>query len=97
MNKQDLILVMQTAFLGEIAENVRAIAFDYTDNTIMLYVYLDGNPNEEDYDVIDAVVTEIMASLPDILYQKIEISENKEPIRNLKNYKGWFFVRKESL
>lgn len=95
MNKENLLPILHAAFLGAIATNVRAIAFDYNINTIFIYTYIDKIPNEEDYEIIDIAVTEIMASLPVILYQKIKILETYEPIGKLESYKGWIFVRYE--
>ena len=57
---------MISAFLGAITPHVRAIAYDYTEGTIVIYGYLDSNPTDEDYETIDIVITEIMASLPNI-------------------------------
>lgn len=95
MQQQDILLAMIPAFLGVINHHIRAIAYDYTDDTISLYVYTSIVPTEEDYDIIDIAVTEIMASLPQLLYQHIEIVQHTAPIRELNCYKGWFFVRKE--
>ncbi|MFD2909208.1 hypothetical protein ACFSX9_10755 [Flavobacterium ardleyense] len=95
MNKDNLLQVLHTSFLGAIASNVRAIAFDYNIDTISIYTYIDKNPEEEDYEIIDMAITEVMASLPSILYQKIEIVETHEPIGKLKSYNGWIFVRYE--
>ena len=96
MNVQNLKLIVHNAFLGAIEKDVRAIAFDYiNNNTIVIYVYIDRKPYSEDYEIIDMAVTEIMAAIPNILYQKIEILETKEPIGKLKSYKGWIFIRYE--
>ncbi|SHL73577.1 hypothetical protein [Myroides odoratimimus] len=95
MIQQDILLAMIPAFLGVIDHHIRAIAYDYTEDTISIYIYTSTVPTEEDYETIDIAVTEIMASLPQLLYQHIEIVQHTAPIRELNCYKGWFFVRKE--
>ncbi|WP_408582947.1 hypothetical protein QCB52_09110 [Myroides odoratimimus] len=95
MIQQDILLAMIPAFLGVIDHHIRAIAYDYTEDTISLYVYTNTIPTEEDYETIDIAVTEIIASLPQLLYQHIKMVEHTAPIRELNCYKGWFFVRKE--
>lgn len=95
MQQQDILLAMIPAFLGVIDHHIRAIAYDYTEDTISLYIYTSTAPTEENYETIDIAVTEIMASLPQLLYQHIEIVQHTAPIRELNCYKGWFFVRRE--
>lgn len=49
MNANNLKLVVFTRFLGAIANNVRAVAFEFNDETIFIYGYLDIEPKDEDY------------------------------------------------
>jgi len=95
MKKQNIINILHTSFLGAIGKDVRAISFDYTDDTIIIYAYLDREPTTEDYNIIDIAVTEVMASSPNFIYQKINMENTIEPIGKLKVYAGWIFVRYE--
>lgn len=95
MQIKNLKLSIFNAFLGHIGEGVRAIAFDNTDSTIIIYAYFNRNPGEDDYEIIDMAVTEILANNPQFQNQKIVMSENHSPIGNLNAYKGWIFIRFE--
>lgn len=95
MKNQDILLAMIPAFFGVVDNYFRAIAYNYTEDTISIYVYLSTVPTEDDYESIDSAITEIMASLPLLKYQHIEIIQDLRPIRELNTYKGWFYVKKE--
>ncbi|MGL4584837.1 MAG: hypothetical protein ACRCVU_17855 [Flavobacterium sp.] len=95
MTHSDLLLSMIPAFLGAIAPKNAGISYDYTEDTITIYGYLDSIPTDEDYETIDIVITEIMASLPNILFQKIVLTNTTALVSELKHYKGWFYIRKE--
>lgn len=86
---------LHSALLGAIDVDVRAIAYNYVNHRIELYVYLDRTPKDYDYEIINIVISELMASVPEILSQKIEITEEHKPIGELNPYQGWLFVRYE--
>jgi hypothetical protein len=46
--------------------------------------------------VIDAAITEIMASCQRFTRQNIDLIKTDEPIGKLRSYKGWVFVRYEN-
>lgn len=91
----NLKLTIFQSFIGAVVRDMRAIAFDYSNKTISIYGYLDREPNDQDYDIIDTAITEIMSSYPDIMYQNIKLIESKEPIGVLDAHQGWIFVRYE--
>lgn len=95
MKRNELMLALQSAFLGAIRKNFRAIAFDYTEDSIAIYAYLDVEPSGKDYEVIDIAISELMAIIPKIRNQDIHIVKDLSPIGKLNYYKGWFFVRCE--
>lgn len=95
MDVKDLKLTIFNSFLGAIANNVRAIAYDFTSDTILIYGYLDEEPKEDDYEIIDNAVTEIMASCPQFLKQEITLQQSNQPFGKLNYYKGWIFCRYE--
>ena len=96
MKKQEIILSMQTAFLGAICNKVRLIAFDMTEELFTLYVYIDSPLTDDEYEAIDSAVTDVLADFPNFLYEKIYIIENNDNIHSLKIYKGCFFMRFEN-
>ncbi|VWC35791.1 hypothetical protein BLA6993_06709 [Burkholderia lata] len=95
MNEVDVKWVVFSSFVGSVREGVRAIAYDFDADLIEIYVYLAREPDEEDGEVVDAVIAEIMASCPQFNRQKMEISKSSEPIGKLRSYKGWIFARYE--
>ncbi len=95
ININQLKLTIFSALLGNIGENIRALAFDFTDNKIIMYGYLDQEPCDDDYESIDIAITEIMSSYSNFTNQDILLIESHEPIGTLPSHKGWVFVRKE--
>ena len=95
MEVYQLKLTLHFVLLGAIDVDVRAIAYNYINNRIELYVYLNRTPKDDDYEIIDIAITELIASFPEILSQKIEITEEHKPIGKLNSYQGWIFVRYE--
>jgi len=95
MNVEHLKLTIFTALMGNVGNNTRALAFDFTDSKIVIYGYLDHEPRDDDYESIDIIITEIISSYPCFINQEIILVESHEPIGTLPCYKGWVFVRKE--
>ncbi|VWB48627.1 hypothetical protein BLA6863_02205 [Burkholderia lata] len=95
MNEVDVKRIVCSSFIGSVREGVRAIAYDFDSNLIAIYVYLAREPDEEDREVVDAAITEIMASCTQFNRQKIELSTSSDPIGKLRSYKGWIFARYE--
>lgn len=95
MNNINIKLSIHRAFLGQIRKNIRAIAYDYTNICIFIYAYFDIKPTDKDYEIIDCAVTEIVADFPQLLSQKITLTQTNDPIKSLKAYKGWIFIRYE--
>lgn len=87
--------VVFSSFIGAVREGVRAIAYDFDSDLIAIYVYLARKSDEEDGQVVDAAITEIIASCPQFNRKKVEISKSSQPIGKLRSYKGWIFVRYE--
>lgn len=96
MNDSDLRLTIFISFLGAIGKDIRALAYDYTNNTFNIYGYLDREPIDADYETIDIAVSEIMASYPHFQYQNIKLVKSNDPIGKLASYKGWIFIRHET-
>lgn len=60
-----LIICVWRALLGEIYPNIRAIALKYSESShnLLIRYYLDREPNEDDYESISSVETEIFAAV----------------------------------
>ena len=101
MEKNDLLLLyyVQMAFLGLIRNSVRGIAFNYSNDIIRLDVYYDSKPLDDDYDIISEASTEIMAHIPNIQGEEINLIEcydkNIISIHNGTD-KKWFYLRYEN-
>ncbi|MFP1726124.1 hypothetical protein [Lonsdalea quercina] len=91
----DLKLIIFNSLLGNVNKNFRALAYDFFDKKIVIYGYLDTEPDDDDYEIIDVAVSEIMASCPDLESQEINLVKSCEPVGKLNCYKGWVFVRNE--
>lgn len=71
INKDRIRLALQIALLGEIYPAIRAIAFAYNSAKLLkVRFYLDREPNEDDYESVSSVMSELIAS-----FNNIEISE----------------------
>ncbi|MDK9444809.1 hypothetical protein WCU81_20215 [Pectobacterium atrosepticum] len=90
----ELKLIIFNSLLGNVNENVRALAYDFFDKKIIMYGYLDTEPDDDE--IIDVAVSEIMASCPELENQEINLVKSCEPVGKLNSYKGWVFVRYES-
>ncbi|MCG8707907.1 hypothetical protein JHU04_001105 [Brenneria sp. 4F2] len=96
MIMKNLKLTIFHALLGHINKNVRALAYDYCDSKITIQGYLDTEPVDDDYEVMDIVISEIMASYPEIKNQEIKLLRTSQPIGKLCGHKGWVFIRNET-
>ena len=96
LNRKQIILSMQMAFLGAICNKIRIIAFDITESLFTLYVYVDSSLSEDEYEAVSSAVTDILADFPELLSEKIEIIETNEKISSLDLYEGCFFMRFEN-
>ncbi|AOR63405.1 hypothetical protein KU73_23335 [Pectobacterium wasabiae] len=96
MNMQNLKLIIFNSLLGNVNKKVRSLAYDYYHNKIIIYGYLDAEPDDDDYEAIDIAISEIMSSCPNLEYQEINLVKSCDPIGTLNPYKGWVFVRREN-
>jgi hypothetical protein len=63
ISKEQIMLALQEAMLGEIYNNIRAIVFKYDpkNKLFILRYYLDREPIMDDYDNIGIVIAEFLA------------------------------------
>ena len=94
-NQQSILLSAQSALLGQIYPSIRGIAIGFSGTEkLKLICYLDREPNEDDYDNLGIIGTEICA---DINFSKVEeiCIYSKEPFRNLHSLNSWVYMRRE--
>ena len=93
--RRDLLISVQKALWGMIYPSIRsiAVAFDGLRKLKMIF-YLDREPNEEDYESIREVTTEVCA---DINFSEVEefCIFTKEPFLKLDKLTTWVYMRKE--
>ncbi|WP_291721668.1 hypothetical protein [Bernardetia sp.] len=92
METQEIMAAYQKGFLGAVNDNVVAIAFDYDEGNLFTYVYLKTIPTDEDFEIVDIAVTETIAHLPKITYEKIYLEKKCQGFR-MREHQGWFFMR----
>lgn len=94
--RRDLLLSTQRALLGMIYPEIRAIAVGFEGlQKLKVIFYLNREPNEDDYENISVVTTEILADI-----NFVEVEErcffSDQIIVNLDNLDSWVYVRKEN-
>lgn len=95
-NRKDEVLVaMQQALLGEVSARLRAVAVFYDDESIEFTCYFDGNISEEDQESMSCVETELMAVFPG--NHSINYSLHRIDYPGLIPKDGiWVFLRREN-
>lgn len=95
--RRDVLLSIQRALWGMIYPSIRAIAVGFEKNKKKLKViyYLDREPNEEDYENISEVTSEVCA---DIEFEEVEevCDFTVEPISKLESLESWVYIRQEN-
>lgn len=93
--RREVLISIQRALWGMIYPEIRAIAVGYEgEKKLKVIYYLDREPNEDDYESISEVTTEVCA---DINFQEVEehCIFTKEPTNKLDNLVSWVYMRKE--
>lgn len=94
-----LILWVWRALLGEIYPAIRAIAVMFSNDRILtIRYYLDRVPNEEDYEGLSVVATNVWAntsSVDQIRDIKEECVYDERRLGELDSLDGFVFARKE--
>lgn len=93
--RKDVLISMQRALLGMISPSVRAIAIGFEDEKkLKVIYYLDRKPNDNDYEDISEVTTEVCA---DIAFSEVEevCIYTLKPFSELDHLTSWVYLRKE--
>ena len=94
--RREVLISMQRALWGMIYPEIRAISVGYEGTRkLIVNCYLDREPNEDDYENIAEVTSEVFADI-----NFMEVEENCiysiEPISKLDNLISWVYIRKEN-
>lgn len=97
----DIKLALQSALIGEIYPDIRAIVFSYNskEKSFKLRYYLDRTPLDSDFENVDCVLTEFIANFSFSEFDTIE-SEcvcSLAPFSQIDVMDGMVFRRKENV
>jgi hypothetical protein len=89
-----LLLSTQRALLGKIYPSIRAIAIGFNElDNLIIKMYLDKSPNEDDYEELSDITGEILA---DIEFNNVkELCEYSESKIDLGGLDAFVYMRKE--
>lgn len=93
--RREVLISIQRALWGMIYPEIRAIAVGFEGvKKLKVIYYLEREPNENDYENIKEVTSEVLA---DIEFNEVEelCIFTKEPISKLNNLKSWVYIRQE--
>mgnify|MGYP001799997501 CR=1 FL=1 len=94
--KDRLLLSTQKALLGMIYPDIRAVSVGHEGiEKLKIIIYLDREPDEDDFEVVSDVAGEICSDIP---FRNVEeVCEfSAEPIPSLDKLASWVYMRKES-
>lgn len=88
-----LMLSIQRALLGEVVSSLRGVAFDWSDEHIIIYFYIDGQLSEDLQDDFTSISVEVVANYTiATIEEKIFSIFSPEP---LPKHEYWAYKRKE--
>ena len=87
------------ALIGEIYPEIRLIAVKFSEaHELLVRYYLDREPNEDDYDSVDMLISEVLANTSnttEITYYEGECVFSKEHMRELNQLDEVIYARRE--
>ena len=96
---QEIWSSLQIALLGMIYPKVRAIVFSYSHprKSFCLRFYFDSEPSEEDFEVVNEVVTEFISNFKFSEFEIIngECEYSSQPLEIIDPLDGFVYARKE--
>ena len=95
----ELLNYMRYAFFGNIPLAVRGVAVghDSCSKILVLRYYLDREPNEDDFESLEVVATNISSMCPKNIVSDYELEcfKDTRPSKDLDPLDGFFYFRKE--
>ncbi|MBK7985381.1 MAG: colicin [Ignavibacteria bacterium] len=93
--RKEFLISIQRALLGMIYPSIRSIAVGFEGlKKMKIIYYLDREPNEDDYENISEVTTEVCADLSFSEVEELCVFTNK-PFSELDKLVTWVYMRKE--
>lgn len=100
ITQEQIRIALQTALLGEIYQDIRAIAFAYNNVTksFLLRFYMSHKPTDEDYENISGVMTEFISNFKYSDFKKLkeECKYSTSSKSKLDPLDGFVYYRKEN-
>jgi hypothetical protein len=93
--RNDVLLAMQQALLGEVTPNLRAVTVAYDESDIHFCCFYDGVASETDRENMSCVETELIAHFPESHTVSHEVRE-LDRFQPISGPGIWVFARKES-
>lgn len=91
-----VLMTVQVALLGEVHPSVRKVGVGWTDKSIRVLVFHDGEPSEDQVESASCIETEIMASFP---AHEVEVStvrlDRPGVVRDIDGISAWAYSRWE--
>jgi hypothetical protein len=92
-----LILSLHRALHGAIPVNLRGLKVKINGDTLFWIGYFDGEPTEEEKEILSVACTEVIADFPNIDSVKEEYINYPSPLKmEVANLYDWGFLRWES-
>ena len=101
LSVEDIRCAMQISLLGEIYENIRAIAYSYYSNkkSFTIRYYLDRVPTDDDYESVSEVMTEFISHFKHSEFKKLkeECQFSDLPKSKLDPLDGFVYSKREMI
>ena len=94
--RHQVLVAVQQALLGEVSARLRAVTVAYTDMSIHLDCYYDGEITDEDREAMSCAETELIAMSPETHRITHQVHRKDYPAAIPKDT-TWAFYRKEVL
>lgn len=95
INRNEILISVFRAMLGNISNNVRAITIGWSVNKFFIRAYFDREPQAEDIEDISIISTEVLADFRTFKEEQLDCIYSKAPINELERLAEWVFIRKE--
>ncbi len=93
MNFSQLLYGLHVGFLHQIKPNFRAIAIGYVDGGLKIKVYCDADPQDDDDEILKAIISEAEVHIDGVKYVSTEIIYSEDPVKLLDSLDFWYFLR----
>jgi hypothetical protein len=90
----DLIISCHSSLLGAIPNKLRRLTVKIEHDTLYWKAYFDGDPTEEENEILSIACTEVIADFPIIKVVKAEYINHKQPLK-MEMMEFWAFLRWE--